>query len=142
MRQSKLPIDLRVVMALGIVACVIHFGLIVLLVLGVAHTPEDTRRPVLFGTIVLSSEPWLGIYDSVLGLCSVIFVYGLFRRTRWAWWYALALNTYGVVDSAFSFALLPVVVTITMLLSGGMIVWLLCRRGLFQGRNAESVKSG
>ena len=124
-------------MALGIVTCVVHFSLIVLLVLGVAHIPEDTQRPVLFGTIVLSSELSLGIYDFVLGLCSVVFVYGLFRRTRWAWWYALALNTYGVVDSAFSFTLLPVVVTITMLLSTGVIVWLVYRRQLFEGRKGS-----
>ena len=139
MKKSKLPIDLRVVMALGIVSCVVHFGVLVLLVLGVAHIPEDIRDRVLFGTIVISSELSDGIYEFVMGLCSVVFVYGLFRRTRWAWWYALALNTYGVVDSAFSFTLLPVVVTITMLLSAGVIVWLIYRRKLFEGKNRSSL---
>ena len=131
MKQSKWPIDLRVIMALAIVSCVVHFSLIVLLALGVAHVPEDMRDRVLFGTLVISSERSHGIYDFVMGLCNVIFVYGLFKRTRWAWWYAMALMTYGVIDSAFSFSLLPAVVTMTMLLSAGVIAWLVYRRHLF-----------
>lgn len=127
----RLPIDIRVVMALGITSCIVHFGLVALMILGVGHVSEDTESRVLFGTIVLSSELSYGINAFMSGLLSVVFVHGLFRRTRWAWWYALVFMLYGVGDSAFGLTSLPVVAATSMLLSAGTIVWLVCRRQLF-----------
>jgi hypothetical protein len=134
MRQvatSRLPIDLRVIMAFGIASCVIDFGLITLLITGVARIPEDAHNRVFFDTISLSSELAHGMYSFSLGLCRIVSVYGLFRRTRWAWWYTLAFMSYGVADSAFGLTSVPVVAATSMLLSAGVIVWLVCRRQLF-----------
>lgn len=127
----KLPLDQRIVITLGIVTCVIYFGTVVGLVPGVAHVPADSPGRALLGTIILSSDLSRGIHDSVIGLIGLVFVYGLWHRTRWVWWYGLAFMAYSLVDAAFSFPLGPITVTIAMLFSAGIILWLLYRRQLF-----------
>ncbi len=131
MRTAKLPLDLRVVITLGVISCVIRLGGIILLILGMMHVPPHAPHHVLFGTVVLSSDFSAGIHDFLMGLADLVFVYGLWHRLRWAWWYALLFTTYNVADSASLFHLYPTTAALALSFGTGQILWLLYRRQLF-----------
>lgn len=138
---GKMPLDLRIVITLGIISCVIYFGTVVALLLGIAHVPADNPGSALFGLVTLSTDQSRGIHDFVIGVAGLVSIYGLWHRTGWVWWYELAFMAYAFVDSAFSFSSDPITVTVSMLLSASVIVWLLYRRQLFGIGSRETLDS-
>lgn len=131
MSSSKVPLDLRVVMAIGIFSCIVDLGSAILLMVGIFHVPASAPRPALFGMFVIASDLSAVIYAFVNGLASAGVVLGLWRRAPWGWWYVLVYMVYGVGATAFVARLNPVSATITIVLDISIIVWLLYRRELF-----------
>ena len=143
MSASRLPLDLRVVMVLGVLSCVVYFGAAILLAVGIAHVPVDTPGRAFFGMIVLASDASAMIRELASGLACVVFVYGLRCRSRWAWWYALAYMTYNMADALSILPSYTITAAIAIASAAAITVWLLCRRQLFGiGRETKEWRDG
>ena len=103
MEIKKRPLDLRIIIAFGIISCIIYFSIVIGLILGVAHVPVDRPGYALFGQVILSTDLSRGINDFVIGFACLIQVYGLWYLKRWVWWYSLIFATYAIINSMFSF---------------------------------------
>jgi hypothetical protein len=131
--SGHVPIDIRIV-SWYFYICAVVLGLMAGLYVTAAGQPvgpEPTR--VLFGTFVLSSNVSLGVHSFLLAGASLLCAWGIGRRQRFAWWFALIFFTYLALEAAsrlmgqsyrfHAFAS----VCIGMVL----LVWLYLRRRLF-----------
>ena len=142
MSSSRVPFDLRVVMAIGIISCIVGFGSAILLAVGIFHVPASAPRPALFGMFIISSDLSAAVYAFIHGLADAVLVFGLWRRAPWGWWYALVSTAYNVGDTAFTARLYPISASVAIFLGISIIAWLLYRRQLFVGRNGDGNREG
>jgi len=139
--RKKMPLDARIVGWLFFITALISFFLVGLLLIGVAHSPSDYHRPVLFGTFSLTSDLSLGIHTFLMGMVSLVSAYGLIRGYKLGWWIELIFSIVSISDSMLIFSDHPVATTTGICISIGIIIWLICRKRLYNiGRNPETGK--
>lgn len=137
--HRKMPLDVRIVAWLLVISAFMHFFITLLLLIGIAHSPSDYNRPVLFGTLSLGSDLSSGIYSSLLGGASLVSAYSLVRGHKFGWWFVLIFSIYNIYDALLLLSCYPTGATIGICISFGIIGWLVYRRRLYNiGRTEES----
>lgn len=130
-RKKKMPLDARIVGWLVLTSAFIGFLCVGLLVIGLAHNPSDYHRPVLFGTVSLTSDLSLGIHTFLSGLVCLISGYGLIKGHKFGWWLTLILSIDNISDSLLIFSDYRITASIGIYISIGIIIWLVWRRGFY-----------
>ena len=141
--NKKMPLDVRVVVWLEIISSLMHFIIVGLLIIGIAHSPSNNHRDVLFNTVCLSTNLSTGTYSFSLGLACLVGAYGLWQGYRFGWWFVLIFSIYNISDSALMFSDYPITTTIAICFSLGIIAWLIYRRQLYKiGIKSEELEKG
>ncbi len=129
--RTRPPLDVRVV------AYYLYFGgflaltLSLLLIIGVAKPADNESRRVLLGTMVLDSGSTQAVYTLCIGGCTLFCAWGLMRRVKFAWWFALVYQIYFVIDEIVVFPPYSIYRVISMALVMALIAWLWFRRKLY-----------
>ena len=128
---GKMPLDVRIVIWLGVISAIIAFLMLGLMLIGIAHIPSDYSRPILFGTFSIDSDLSLGIHTFLIGGISLALAYGIAKAYKLSWWLMLFFSAIGVSDTLLIFSECPVTCTIGLCFPFGIIICLVCRRRLF-----------
>jgi hypothetical protein len=126
-RRYGLPLDFKVVVALLSMGAGIELLACVLFAVGMANVAIDQREMTRF--FLARTNLVEGIYFGVRGVLSVTVVMLVIRMSKVGWWVCMSLSVYGLVSSVRQIGYPGAVISVLM--SVGLIGWLLWRRELF-----------
>jgi lysylphosphatidylglycerol synthetase-like protein (DUF2156 family) len=134
--KSRPPLDVRVVAYFMYLGGFVALAIGLLLSAGVVKPADDASRRVLFGAVVLTSSTAEAIYLFCTSGCILFCAWGLMRRMKHAWRFALIYNAYNATDSMLVFPKYPVNAAIGIVIVATIIAWLWFRRGYYGVRLA------
>jgi len=129
--KVNLPLDVRVVVWLALISAGVGFLFFTLLLLGFAHHPPGYERRVFLGTFCVGSDLASSIYTFLMATACLACAYGLAKRHKLGWWFALTFSFYNIADALFGSPDFPVSTGIAICFGLITITWLLVRRRLY-----------
>lgn len=126
---GRRPKDLIFVMGLVILSGVMGLLWTVLLFVGVFHVPEEVEKKAHF--LVSSSDYVAGTVEAFTAVACGVAAYGLWRETRWGWWFNVAFCAYNIVSTANIWPQYAKTAVVSLLFSVLILIWLMWRRRLF-----------
>ncbi len=134
-----MPLDVRIMGWIFFAASVVWLLIGLLLFTEISHIPPGDQRLTFFGMITLTSDMSFGMHSLVISLTGFLSFYGIMKGHRFGWWIALFLCINGCSDSILVFSQHRVAAVISILMSIGIIVWLVFRRRLYNiGKKAKN----
>ncbi len=131
-KRWNAPLDVKIVAWLAIVVGIIVMLLGILLITGIAHSLPGRPTKVFFGIITLTSDTTSAIYTLIIGAMNFITGYVLKKGKKIGWWLAFIGGIYGISNYiSLGFSEHKVSNSIGILLSFGIVIWLILRRRLF-----------
>jgi len=141
---KKMPLDVKIVVVLGVIASIMHFLVFTLILLGLAHSPSGYQHRVLFGLLRFVSDLAVGTHSFIMATVCLGCAYGLAKGYKFAWWLMLIFSGSNIVDSFLLSSDFPITGTTSIFFSLMMIGWLIFRRKLYhigEAREKEATES-
>ena len=131
MPKTKIALDVRIVAYFLYGIAFLQLACVVLLVTGVGRLEDGYTRRVFLGTILLSTEMAFVVHLLCMSSVDMLCAWGIIRRLRAGWWFALIYSTYHLVDTASLFPKHRIAALLGIAIVVAIIIWLLLRRRLY-----------
>ena len=129
--SKNIPLDCRLVAGIVAIRGFVFFILGSLMLSNYGDFPEGGSRPILWGSIWISSEIEFGLYLSFMALWKFTTAYGIFHIRKYGWWCLLALMLYNLPNDMWMYSSFKRQVLITSIIQIMVLFWLWYRRKLY-----------